>query len=194
MNSFAYFSSPIYREEIPLLVESTREASERYFQDAKKYQSGALIQTDSMVQDDSLRNLANNFVKTGIDILRSQGYLVKNYEFYLSGMWGQEFMPGGVNIMHTHSDSQISGLYFIEAPENGAYPFFDDPRPGKKMCDLDFAESEEVTMATPMIHFNNMAAGTLLVFNSWLPHSIGFSRSENPTKFIHFILSHRRMK
>jgi len=47
-------------------------------------------------------------------------------------------------------------------------------------------------MATPQIHFNNVQAGTMMLFNSWLPHMITSNQSNNPTKFVHFILSQRK--
>ena len=57
------------------------------------------------------------------------------------------------------------------------------------MIDLWPTPSEEVTLATPQIHFNNVQAGTMMFFNSWLPHMITPNQAKYSTKFIHFILS-----
>jgi uncharacterized protein (TIGR02466 family) len=107
-------------------------------------------------------------------------------------MWGQELACTGSNIMHMHSDSQVSGFYFLKTPEGGSYPIFDDPRPAKKMSDLFAEQKEEINAATQQIHFNNVQPGTMMFFNSWLPHMITPNQSESPTKFVHFILSQRK--
>ncbi len=60
------------------------------------------------------------------------------------------------------------------------------------MTDLMSKQTNEVLTATPLIHFNNVQAGTLLLFNSWLPHMITKNQSEEKTKFIHFTLGQRR--
>jgi len=189
MESFLYFSSPIYREERPEWVQETLKHTQKYYE-----QVGCSVvkQTVPMTKDPDLEYLASYFRDKGVSILKDQGFLTDEYEFYLSGMWGQEFACTGSNIMHVHGDSQISGFYFLDVPEGGSYPMFDDPRQSKRMSDLLSAPSDQVTMATPQIHFNNVREGTLMMFNSWLPHMITPNQSNNPTKFVHFILSQRK--
>ena len=186
MDVYPYFASPIYREERPEWIESTLEHTQKYY---NQMQPSVVKQTGNMTNDPDLGYLTSYFRDKGVSILKDQGYLTDEYEFYVSGMWGQEFACTASNIMHVHGNSQISGFYFLEVSEGGSYPIFDDPRPGKKMSDLPSAPSDQVTMATPYIHFNNVIPGTMMFFNSWLPHMITASRSEQPTKFVHFILS-----
>ena len=189
MEAFAYFASPIYREERPEWVGETLEHTQKYYD---QMQPSVVKQTMHMANDPDLGYLTSYFRDKGVSILRDQGYLTDEYEFYVSAMWGQEFACTGSNIMHVHGDSQISGFYFLEVPEGGSYPIFDDPRPGKRMADLWAQPGDQVTMATPQIHFNNVQPGTMMLFNSWLPHMITPNQSEGPTKFIHFILSQRK--
>jgi uncharacterized protein (TIGR02466 family) len=189
LESYAYFSSPIYREERLKWVEETLKHTQKYYE---QIEPRVVKQTGHMGNDPDLGYLASYFRDKGASILKEQGYLTDEYEFYVSGMWGQEFACTGSNIMHVHGDSQISGFYFLEVPEGGSYPIFDDPRSGKRMADLWPMASDEITMATPQIHFNNVQAGTMMLFNSWLPHMITPNHSNNPTKFIHFILSQRK--
>ena len=189
MEAYAYFSSAIYREERPEWVGETLEHSKRYYD---RIEDSAVKQTENMASDSELSYLSSYFRDKGVSILRDQGYLTDEYEFYVSAMWAQEFGCNSSNIMHVHGDSQISGFYFLDAPEGGSYPIFDDPRPGKKMADLLSAQSDEIKMATPQIHFNNVKAGTIMLFNSWLPHMITQNQSNDATRFIHFILSQRK--
>lgn len=133
MESYAYFLSPIYREERPEWVEETLKNTQKHYD---QVQPSVVKQTGHMANDPDLKYLASYFRDKGVSILRDQGYLTDEYEFYVSGMWGQEFACTGSNIMHVHGNSQISGFYFLEVPEGGSYPIFDDPRPGKRMADL----------------------------------------------------------
>jgi|TARA_R110001632_G_scaffold121716_2_gene234377 uncharacterized protein (TIGR02466 family) len=189
VEAYSYFASSIYREERPEWVGETLEHTQKHYDQMPPH---VVKQTGSMANDPDLGYLTSYFRDKGVSILKDQGYLTDEYEFYVSGMWGQEFACTGSNIMHVHGDSQISGFYFLEVPEGGSYPIFDDPRPGKRMADLWAQPSDQVTMSTPQVHFNNAQAGTMMLFNSWLPHMITPNQSNNPTKFIHFILSQRK--
>ena len=189
MEAFAYFASPIYREERPEWVGETLEHTQKYYD---QMQPSVVKQTVHMANDPDLSYLASYFRDRSVSILRDQGYLTDEYEFYVSAMWGQEFACTGSNLLHVHPDSQISGFYFLETPEGGSYPIFDDPRPAKKMSDLFAEQKEEINIATQQIHFNNVQPGTMMFFNSWLPHMITPNQSESPTKFVHFILSQRK--
>ncbi len=186
MESYAYFSSLIYREERVEWVEETLKHTQKYYE---QMEPSIVKQTEGMTNDADLEYLASYFKDKGVSILKEQGYFTDDHQFYLEGMWGQEFACTGSNVLHVHANSQISGFYFLETPEGGSYPIFDDPRPGKKMTDLWPTPSEEITLATPQIHFNNVKPGTMMFFNSWLPHMITPNQAQTPTKFIHFILS-----
>lgn len=189
MEAFAYFASPIYREERPEWVGETLEHTQKYYD---QMQPSVVKQTEHMANDPDLGYLSSYFRDRSVSILRDQGYLTDEYEFYVSAMWGQEFACTGSNLLHVHADSQVSGFYFLETPEGGSYPIFDDPRPAKKMSDLFSEQKEEINLATQQIHFNNVQPGTMMFFNSWLPHMITPNQSESPTKFVHFILSQRK--
>jgi uncharacterized protein (TIGR02466 family) len=186
MESYFYFPSVIYREERAEWVEKTLRHTLNYYEETE---SSVVKQTCSMIRDSNLHFLSSYFKDKSVSILKEQGYFTDECEFFIEGMWGQEFAFSGSNIFHVHSNSQISGFYFLETSEGGSYPIFDDPRSGKKMSDLASATNDQVTLATPQIHFNNVKPGTMMFFNSWLPHMITTNQTEDKTKFIHFILS-----
>jgi len=195
MQAFAYFPSVIYREEYPELVEQTKQASEKHFQFAMQQIEGAdnfpVIQTGAMQNDPEMKFLTDCFQTTAVNILREQGYAVDHYDFYVSAMWGHELKKYGRNEAHIHANAQICGFYFFETHEDGAYPLFQDPRQGKSMVELQSELSSEVKIATTTINFQNAIPGTFLFCNAWLPHQIVCGPSEKPSRFIHFILSHR---
>lgn len=193
MKEFNYFSSPIYREERPDWVQKTLGGVNKYYDEVKNNcQSNVVIQTANMQSDPKLKFLKDHFLKTSVAILKSQGYIVENYDFFVPAMWAQNIECNGGNIRHVHSNAQMVGFYFMETPENSSYPVFSDPRPAKEMADLDVEQSFEVRHGTKEIHFNNLMPGTFLYSNAWLPHQFIPNYSKKPTKFVHFILEAAR--
>lgn len=195
MNEFHYFPSAIYREEKPEWVPHVLRQADRYYEEQKRINqenkiSYPVVQTGHMGNDPELFFLADYFATTAAGLLRQQGYYVDNVNFYTSGMWAQEIGCTGMHEPHIHANTQMCGLYFLETPDGGSYPIFSDPRPGKLMTDFLMAD-QEVRVGTPRIYFNNMAPGTFMLFNAWLPHQLTPNMSDKPTKFIHFTLGHK---
>ena len=99
MNVFTYFASPIYREERPEWVEKTLEHTKKHYQQTNGLLSDDLTvkQTGHMADDPDLEYLASYFRDKAVSILKDQGYFTDDYQFYLAGMWGQEFHCTGSN-------------------------------------------------------------------------------------------------
>lgn len=189
LQAFSYFPSTVYRDEQPEWVGYTQSVIKRYFDNAPP--QGVLNQTDSMANDPALKFLTDYLLQSSVEILRTQGYAVDRYEFYLSGLWGQDVdCMGGTNV-HVHKNSQICGWFFLETPEGGAYPVYHDPRMNKQMIELDYAQNTELTDASPQVHFDNLKPGTILMANSWMQHQLTQNNSQTKTKSVHFIVSHR---
>ena len=86
----------------------------------------------------------------------------------------------------------MCALFFLETPVLGSYPIFSDPRAGKLMIELEEYKTGVLNEQSSEVHFDNVIPGTVLFYNSWLSHKISSNRSESDTKFIHFILNHKR--
>ena len=185
ISKFDYFSSEVYREENSQFIESGIRAIDR--SNEATCQEGLLLQTPELGQENELKSLVEHLTNQSTSILNDQGYRVELYN-YRAFLWGQKLLKGAGHLAHVHANSQVSALYFLRTPEHGAFPVFEDPRNGKKMGEILQNPSEEIKSSTPEIHFNNVVPGTILYFNSWLPHKIVQNRSEEPTYFLHFIL------
>jgi uncharacterized protein (TIGR02466 family) len=190
MEGFAYFPAIIYRDERSEFLKDIRPVCLKYLREIRDCKS-TLYQTRSIGKDIALSDFSSYILSSSIEILNSQGYDLSKYEIYVSGMWFQEINKGPGTNVHVHKNSQISGWYFIDAPENGAYPIYFDTRNNKNMVELDIVSSDDITNATNSIHFHNVIPGTVLFNNSWVQHQITSSSSELPTRCIHFIISHR---
>ena len=190
IQEFEYFPTAVYRDERPEFIESVLPTCMQYL-DKVRDSMWAVIQSEHLGNEPSVRGLADYLLWSSVDILRKQGYLVEKYDFYLQGLWAQEVGKNSGTNVHVHKNSQICGWFFLDAPENGAYPIYHDPRSNKQMVELDYVQGSEITNATGMIHFNNMQPGTVMFSNSWIEHQLASGPSEVPTRCIHFIVSHR---
>ena len=186
MNEFHYFPSAVYREEIPDWATLGLDLCADYFEQAGN--TKPVCQTAGFDSDPKFSFLLNHVADRSVEILRRQGYAVDAYEAFVQ-MWAQSVEDGGGHNPHVHKNSQLSGFFVLQAEEGSAYPVFEDPRPAKLMVDLDLANSAELCVGSSSVHFNNLLPGTLMLFNSWLPHHFVSTGNGKPCKFIHFIVN-----
>ena len=189
MNAFYYFPSAVYRDERPDLVEEilpvVNSQIDRSIQmDNCILQSGCLL---SCIGD----SVTEYILGSSTEILSDQGYVTDKYDFFISNLWYQEFFGSASTDVHVHSNSQISGWLFLDCEEGGVYPSFRDARTNKKMAELDFIRSEEITNATNCVIFNDIVPGTVIFANSWLEAQLMSGGGNSSTKCIHFIISCR---
>lgn len=189
MDRYEYFPSCVYRDEQPEWVDYTRQVVQKYYDQATS--NGVLDQTNHMVGDPDLKFLVDYLLSASNAILREQGYDVDKYELYVSGLWGQDVKCTGSTNVHVHKNSQLCGWFFLSTPEGGAYPVYHDPRMNKQMVELDYVQGSVLTNASALVHFNNIKPGTILISNSWMQHQLTQSNSQEQTKSVHFIVSHR---
>lgn len=190
MEGYAYFPAIVYRDERPEFVDEVMPACMNAL-DKMRDSMWTLLQSEHLGSDLRVQNLSNYLLLSSVDILRTQGYDVAKYDFYFQGLWAQELQKNSGTNVHVHKNSQICGWFFLEAPENGAYPIYHDTRANKQMIELDFVQNSEVLNATNSIHFNNVKPGTVLFSNSWMNHQLAGGTSEMPTRCVHFIVAHK---
>ncbi len=189
MDAFSYFPTIVYRDERPDLVQKVLPTCVQYLDQV--HDQSVFRQSEYLGNHPMLQELVNYLLSSTIDLLKSQGYAVHRYDFYLSGLWAQEVNRGPGTNVHVHKNSQMCGWFFLETPQNGAYPIYHDTRMNKSMIELDFVQEKEITVATNTIHFNNMVPGTAMFSNSWMQHQLTGSNADSPTRCIHFIVSHK---
>jgi len=178
------FPSAVLKVSQPEHLEVTKAVLSEYIAQVKPNQWN-VCQSEPMF-DDRLANLFTTIATTSFSMLVDQGYDMANKQTRVAELWGQEFLRYGQHIEHIHSNgAQITGFYFVSVPENGSVPIVFDPRPGKKQISMRQSNPDEVTFASDQIMFN-VAAGDLMLFNSWLPHGFTRHESDEPFQFIHF--------
>ena len=193
----SYFTSNIYSCLISNWVKDLNKYSNEYIREVKKENLkggkkdfGTSHCSYTLLGDNNFAVLADFIIGASRDILIQQGYDLSKKEVKLNDFWVQEFskLGGGHQSYHTHPNNHISGFYFLKCSDNTSYPMFEDPRPGKVMTDLLQTDTSNVSISTNKV-FYKPKPGTLMLFNSYLPHQFAVDPGIEPFRFIHFNLS-----
>jgi len=94
----------------------------------------------------------------------------------LGNMWANINYPGAYNKQHIHANSQWSGVYYVQVPENSGKLFVEDPRPGphhlmpRRVKGIPQALWRSV--GYPAIE------GQMIMFPAWLTHGVEMNESK----------------
>jgi hypothetical protein len=191
-----YFSTPIYFFEkkewlndlillTNLYIEKAIDKNKLYFINNKNF--GLVHHSEFLTNDVSFKEFIMFICKSALDILEQQGYDSSLYSMLVSELWVQEFSKegGGHHNSHIHSNSHISGFYFLKCSEKTSYPIFHDSRLNKKMIQLKEKNELKITEASERINFKPIP-GQFIFFNSYLEHEFAVDPGIEPFRFIHF--------
>ena len=146
-----------------------------------------------LYKDERFAELALLVKNTSKNILEDQGFDLSNHSIDYTEMWIQKFAleGGGHQDTHVHWDNHISGFYFVECSDRTSKPIFHDPRSGRMMLNLPIKNHSKLCPAMERQIFS-VKSGTLLLFNSWLPHQFSVDNGIDPFRFIHFNLQAKK--
>lgn len=99
---------------------------------------------------------------------------IKTKPLRVVSLWMNINPPGAYNVEHVHPGSVISGVMWIKVPEDSGKFYINNPN---MYNDHRFGQAG-VTM--------NPKEGSMLVFPSWLPHSVGKNNSNEDRISISF--------
>lgn len=103
-------------------------------------------------------------------------------------MWAIVNGPGAYNVSHIHPGSLWSGVYYVQMPESGGSIEFTDPRTANLMHQARY-EDRPADCHPARIFDSN--PGRMLVFPSWLYHSVHPNLSDEDRIIVSFNLSIR---
>lgn len=95
--------------------------------------------------------------------------------FAITGCWANVAIKGGWHRAHSHPNNFLSGVYYVQAPQGANTITFKDPRIQRSVLEprlshMDESNAGEVTL--------EVREGLMLMFPSWLEHSVGFNTSD----------------
>ena len=140
-----------------------------------------------LINDENFLDFIKFVSKKSFNFLEEQGYDLSNYSLNVSDLWVQEFAKngGGNHNTHVHSNSHVSGFYFLKCSNKTSYPIFHDPRPGKLTTQLPEKNKSLITEASESVPLFP-SPGTFVFFNSYLGHEFPIDLGVEPFRFIHF--------
>ena len=213
LKTVSLFDTFVYQAEIPKYLEdkdfmaACDEHTDKAILDAKqsiderhkklnapiKDHGMSYLSGSELYKDERLAELALLVKSTSKNILEDQGFDLSNYTIDYTEMGIQKFAyeGGGHQDTHVHWDNHISGFYFVECSDRTSRPSFHDPRPGRMMLNLPIKDHSKLCPAMERQGVP-VKPGTLLLFNSWLPHQFSVDNGVDPFRFIHFNLQARK--
>ena len=95
--------------------------------------------------------------------------------FDLTGLWANMNPKGAAHPIHSHPNNFLSGIYYLRTHEGADTVNFHDPRSQTgiirpPVTELTAENTDQVVV--------EVSDGTLLMFPSWLPHSVDASGSD----------------
>lgn len=203
-----YFACPVYTIEKPEWVSKIDKACDKHIKEAYKREKprqqqrkkdlgtkhynavkdhGMSYHSGPIERDPALKDFVDYCGNTARNILDEQGFDMNNYTMFFTECWVQEFSKhgGGHHNTHIHSDNHISGFYYLKCSPTTSLPIFHDPRPGALMTGLKQKDKTKISYANDQVHYLPKP-GTLIFFNSYMPHQYSLHDGYEDFRFIHF--------
>ncbi|NCF28106.1 MAG: hypothetical protein GWP69_12040 [Gammaproteobacteria bacterium] len=134
---------------------------------------------DSFVTVDevpSIQVVLEFFVSACNAIARERNWDTRETQVTLQNYWVHATPPGELTQYHDHKPGLLSGVYYVDKPENSGDLIFIDVNPyqayGPRLLP---GETDPITR--PEITFK-ADEGTMLIFPAWLPHKVPRNSSD----------------
>jgi len=125
-----------------------------------------------------------NSISTNLnEAFKDMGWDVKNQEVKVTSMWSVINKKNASNARHIHSNNYISAAYYVKTPENGGDIVFHDPR---SVTTFRYPKIAENNTLNSNIFTIQPKEGLLVLFPSYLYHSVDLNRSEEERIVISF--------
>ena len=113
-------------------------------------------------------------------------FLRIGYEhFEITGCWATVLAPGASHKLHSHPNNFLSGVYYVRTGEGADTINFHDPRSQASVIRPPVVELTGENTDQVVVRVSD---GTLLLFPSWLEHSVDANRSDDERISISFNL------
>ena len=103
--------------------------------------------------------------------------------FVITGLWANWNAPGAAHQMHNHPNNFLSGVYYVQTSKGAETINFHDPRLQRDV--IKPAVTELTAENTDQVVVT-VKDGTLLLFPSWLTHSVDSNSSDQTRVSVSF--------
>ncbi|MEP4856334.1 MAG: TIGR02466 family protein [Lentilitoribacter sp.] len=177
------FQTQIYEFQLPkrdipplnaALIHFIRE---KHHQDQKGIQRsnfkalGGWHSNNDLHKDSDISGFCDLIHRNATQIGDDNGYH-SGWPLTITAMWSIVNPPGSTNRSHIHPGCLWSGVYYVHAPKDTGDIEFTDPRTANLMLKPKYADRSERPIHTLSNHRFSPRAGRMLIFPSWLYHSV----------------------
>jgi len=125
---------------------------------------------------DEMQEFCDGILKLGKSICEFNQLVYD--DLYITSMWANfSTSETYVHPQHIHPNSYLSGVIHLKGPEFCSGTTFCDPRPAVQVLEPDYKKPTLFNTSRYTVPFH---PGNVLIFPSWLPHSV--NESEMPFK------------
>ena len=128
-----------------------------------------------MFDDANLAELRAFVLASAADFIKGMG--LEPIPLKVERAWINVFAPGAQEEMHSHDGSLLSGTYYVEAPKDCGSINFPDPVGARRAHRAFTKTGGSGYLLAPAMSFEPQP-GRLLMFESWVQHSIGCNKSD----------------
>jgi uncharacterized protein (TIGR02466 family) len=191
-NLFTYFPHPIFQYKLDNYENHNKEYSQYIYDLQKEDSKGQKLSNvngwHSPFFDLSSRETVGYKFLMKIqpyiaDVFKSYGWVFNPQKVKCSGMWAIINKKGNFNTEHIHPNSNLSGAYYVKAPKNCGK--FKVVNPHSISRDK-FPPRENPNELNRLVAEHEIEEGDLLIFPSYLPHSVLPNQSDDDRIVISF--------
>ena len=188
-----FFSTPIWTSKIDS-YEMINNTMKNYIYKLQEKDPEGVIKSNLKgwhsknfnMKDIEPKNFTKAIKKNINTAINDMAWDLTNQEVTLSNMWAIINKKGAMNQKHHHSNSDLSAAYYVTANEGCGDIIFYDPRPGK-------VYKHPLSNEPNLLNANNNKIkpepGMLVLFPSYLEHSVNLNTSDNERIVISFNIS-----
>ncbi len=138
---------------------------------------------DFNLNDKDPQNFIAFILPTIENVINDMNWEKEKQTAKISNMWAIINTGGSANLRHQHGNSTISGAYYVRAPQDCGDIVFYDPRPAPV---YSYPNVKSVNLLNAQVNGISPVEGALILFPSFLDHSVNENRSNEERIVISF--------
>jgi uncharacterized protein (TIGR02466 family) len=180
MNIQYYFPTAIAIEKNISMAELMLPIAKKYLDDKSRltyawgYKNTFTPEGAGLEELPDIKPFVDFIHAKGREFLFENGYDADKLDFSTQ-IFVSEMTAGDQHALHTHPNSLLSGLLYLEVPDGSSPIVFSDPRPFRSMVALP--KKGEAVPNWEQVYFQP-ESGTFMIWESWLAHEVPKNHSE----------------
>lgn len=177
-----WFSVPIWarkvvnHENLNRRLLAITEQLENETKSITRSNVGGWHSISSLHLDNRFADIRKIIGRTSADCAKHLGFDFSKANLVFQEMWINKNSPGDYNKAHVHPNAVLSGSYYVKVPENSGNIEFYDPVRERIMSVYPIKKRTKVNSQALEYRCSD---GLLVIFPSWLQHSVQPNRSND---------------